>query len=174
MEMNKLNDINSKALKTNRIEVRGKTLVFDNSIYQITNISSIEVGSSTKPIPRYFWLLLVACVGALYLENSNWSLIAIFVTSGAFLIYWINRKVHGMLIRMNSGYTKIILSRDFGLLKSVATGLQAIMDDESKDGSITFNLDQRTMMDHVSGSVIALKDVAGDIVNEYKKELGEK
>lgn len=59
-EPDKVNEI-----KTSILKVRGKTLIFENSIYQIPNISSLELVdlSTVKPTPKYFlWLLIVGLI----------------------------------------------------------------------------------------------------------------
>ena len=45
---------NSNVITTDRLEVRGKTIVFDNTVMQISNISAVEVGEFEKNSLRSF------------------------------------------------------------------------------------------------------------------------
>lgn len=84
--------------------------------------------------------------------------------AGILLYMWFNYHMFGLIIRLNSGDTKLIKSQDSDFLKDVVFVLRNIMDSE-EDRSITFNLDQRTIVDNVSGSNVVLGNVGGDVVN---------
>lgn len=146
-----------------RIEVRGKTLVFDNSIYQISNISAVEVGTIKKPIPWLFWVILFFA-GVLYLTEYRVESVVALVAAAGTVYYWANQKEYGLIIRLNSGLTNLIVSSDLDFLRSIAVVLQNVMNSEA-DKSLTFNLDQRTIVDNVSGSTVVLGNTTGDIVN---------
>ena len=159
-------------LETGRIRIIGKTLVFDNSIYQIPNISSVEVGMIIKPVPWLFWVLLV--IGVLLtvpilifhdlLGDSPWGFVALGLAGLVYVIYWANRKVHGLLIRLNSGLATLIVSDELSFLKDVATVIRNVMDG-NEPKSLTLNLDKRTIIDNVSGSALVLGDSIGDVIN---------
>lgn len=154
-------------IETDKIEIRGKTLVFHNSIFQIPNITGIIAGSTTKPIPSYIWPILIVG-GILLLIDGVSRLIGFLLLAlavGLFVFYWRHRKIHGLLIVLNSGYEQLIESQDLPFLKDVATVIREIMDSESMKESITFNLDQRTIIDNVTESPIVLGNVGGNVVN---------
>jgi hypothetical protein len=77
---------------------------------------------------------------------------------------WQSDKEYGLIIRLNSGFTQLVISRDIDFLKNIATVLQSVMNSE-KEASLTFNLDQRTIVDNVSGSTVVMGNAKGDVVN---------
>lgn len=154
-----------KVIKTDRLEVRGKTLVFDNTIIQTINVSSIELGELKKAVPKFLWGLLIFG-GLLFIWDSDFIglSVVIWIIAGGLYYNMYNDKEFGLIIRLNSGFTQLIKSENQEFLKNVAIVLKNIMDGE--DGqSITFNLDQRTIVDNVSGSTIVVGNATGDIVN---------
>ena len=163
------NNDQKRDLNTARLEVRGKTLVFDNAIYQIPNISAIEVGSTTRRVPTLFWFLLVVGAGLAFVSLDGGvsplpGLVTLVAAALIFAWYWGDRKIHGLIIRLNSGFTEVIISKQLQFLKDVAIVLREIMDGE-QDRSITFNLDNRTIVDNVSDSAVIVGDAKGDVVN---------
>ena len=159
------NEGSDKVIKTERLEVRGKTLVFDNTIIQTINVSSIELGELKKALPKFIWGMLILG-GLLFIWDSDVRglSIVIWIIAGALYYNWYNDKEFGLIIRLNSGFTQLIKSENQEFLKNVAIVLKNIMDGKDEQ-SITFNLDQRTIVDNVSGSTVVVGNATGDIVN---------
>jgi hypothetical protein len=157
------NSGNKKVIRTSRIEVRGRTLVFDNFVYQIPNISVIEVGQLEKSIPLVFWLILLAAGAGLLLDYIGIFLLGL-VVAGTMLYIWRESKEYGLIIRSNSGFTHLIRSKDLDFVKDVAVVLRNIMDGEGVE-SYTINLKTHQVIDNVAGSTIVMGDSTGDIVN---------
>ncbi len=153
------------------VAIRDKAFIIANSIYQIANISTVSVAdlSTTKPIPAPFWLLLL---GGLFLffqptQELQGVGLALLIGSGYYFYrYWKSKHVSrfALSILMNAGNTLSIFSDDLPLLKSIAFGLFQVMNyDEVRN--LTFNLDNRQIVNGVSDSVVNLGQVSGDIVN---------
>ncbi len=159
------NKRNNNVITTDRLEVRGKTIVFDNTVIQISNVSAVEVGEFEKNFPQIIWWLAIGGVLIFAFVRDLWFISLILLGIAGILLYmWFNYHMFGLIIRLNSGDTKLIKSQDVDFLKDVVFVLRNIMDSE-EDRSITFNLDQRTIVDNVSGSNVVLGDVVGDVVN---------
>lgn len=154
-----------KIITTSLLEVRGKTLVFDNTILQIPNISSIEIGELKKPFPPYIWWMAGISV-FIFLFADDYAVIALILLgiAGKLAYDWYNYHVFGIIIRLNSGLATLIQSQNADFLKEVALVMKNIMDSE-QEKSITFNLDKRTIIDNVSGSTVVVGNATGDIVN---------
>lgn len=163
---------NVREIKTSLLKVRGKTLVFGNSIYQIPNLSGIEVInlSTTRSLPKYFWVIPIIGLGLL-LIGYLWSIATGVLLLGAsgywFYVYLQNRlnKSYGLRIILNAGTAPVIVANDEEFLKRVAFALYNIMNnDEFRD--MTFNIDRRKIdVKGVSGSTVVVGSVSGDIVN---------
>jgi Sec-independent protein translocase protein TatA len=159
------NKDNEKIINTARLEVRGKTLVFDNTIIQIPNISMIEIGELKTQFPHYVWLILIVGGGIYYSYlDTTWFAIIVLGIVGKIIYDWYAHHEFGLIIRLNSGLAELIQSPNAEFLKEVALILKNIMDNE-EEKSITFNLDKRTIIDNVSGSTVVLGNATGDIVN---------
>ncbi len=159
------NKSSNNVITTERLEVRGKTIVFDNTVMQIPNISVVEIGKFEKAFPQIVWFLIIGGLLIFVFARDLWFIALIFLGIAGILLYgWFNYNMFGLIIRLNSGDTKLIKSQDVDFLKDVVFVLRNIMDSE-EDRSITFNLDQRTIVDNVSGSNVVLGNVGGDVVN---------
>lgn len=161
-----------KEIEIDVLKVRGKTLVFGNSVYYIPNISKVEVYdlSTTKPIPWYFWLLLFVGFLLLFiLREAFWGIVVLAIAGVVFYIYWRKKREerYGLEITLNAGSSTVMISSYLDFLKQVALVLYNIMNEE-EDKSINFNFDQRKIVDiggNVSGSTIVAGSTVGDIVN---------
>jgi hypothetical protein len=159
------NESNDKVITTAQLEVRGKTLVFDNTILQIPNISSIEIGELKKPFPQYIFWLVGASMLTFFFADDYWVIALILLgVAGKLTNDWVTYHVFGLIIRSNSGIATLIQNKNVDFLKDVALVLKNIMDSE-EEKSVTFNLDKRTIVDNVSGSTVVLGNATGDIVN---------
>lgn len=171
-ESDQINEIRTSILK-----IRGKTLIFGNSIYQIPNISSLEVVdlSTVKPIPKYFlWLLIIGLV-LLFIPNAGLRILGVVILG---VLGWLfyrfqqnkNRSRYGLSIRLNAGTQTIIVGDNLDFLKEVMLVLYNIMNtDELR--AVNFSFDQRCIEDKsitiqkMMGSSLITGNVQGDVVN---------
>jgi len=163
-------------VKTSFLKVRGKTLIFHNSIYQIANISSLDLVdlSTTKPIPRYFmWLLLIGLI--LLFIPGNIKILGIATLGVLCLLFYKyeqnkSKTRYGMSIRLNSGTRTIIVSDDIKFLTEVMLTLNNIMN-SGEVSDIIFNFDQRQIEDksirigQMLGSNVVTGSVVGDVAS---------
>lgn len=164
-------DDKSKEIRTGTLKVRGKTLVLENSIYYIPNISVIEVGTIRRSVPLLAVLLIIA--GAFILITPRLSdfvyAVAVFVISlNAYWIYSVLANPHhGLRFITNSGASALIISEQLSFLKQVALVLHNIMNDEMVK-NINFNFDQRSIVEvgDVQSSAIVVGEVRGDLVSK--------
>jgi Family of unknown function (DUF6232) len=167
---------NFNEIQTPILKVRGKTLIFGNSIYQIANIASLDLVdlSTTKPIPRYFlWLLLIGL--ALLFIPGNIKILGIAVLG---VLGWLfyqyqqtkSRTRYGVRIGLNSGRGIIIGYNEMDFLVKMMLVLNNIMNSE-EDRAVTFNFDQRQIDDksitvgYMHGSNMVTGSVVGDVVS---------
>ena len=164
-----------KDIKTSLLKIRRKTMVFGNTIYQISNISQISVIdlSTTKSIPWYFWGFLVPILTMIligFISSSIEIIIAgLFplVIPGYILFSYIKNRYdekYGLLITLNAGSMTALVSNDEEFIKKVAVIINDVINNE-EERSITFNFDNRRV-EGVSDSAVVLGDVSGDIVNK--------
>jgi len=167
------------------VKIRDRTLIVGNSIYQISNISMIEVAdlSTEEDVPTPSIVIALILIGLLLILTSlildmasdlrfllgvlSLSLIgfAMFVNSrrekkkvnAAFALY----------VTMNSGNKASILSDDADILKQMMLVLFSVMNHKQANQQVNFNLDQRQIYD-LNGSVFSSGNVSGDIVNIVK------
>ncbi|SRR5579883_274035 len=167
-----------KEIETSILKVRGQTLIFDNSIFQISNISTIEVVdlSTVKPVPQYFLWMFLASAGLLF-SPVNYRVIGILmliVLSWLFYRYQRHKTVkkYGLGICMNSGALTVFYINDLDFLKQVVFVLHNIINtDELK--AINFNIDEQKIeldnsvkINQMLGSSIVSGSVVGDVVNQ--------
>lgn len=107
------------------LKVRGKTLIYENTIYQINNITSISLIEiqNTKTTTRSFSVLrflsavLLISIGIILLQYPNtnlqiFGLILMIIDILLLCHYRPNRtsQQYGLVIEGNSGYRNIIVS----------------------------------------------------------------
>jgi hypothetical protein len=153
------------------LRIQGRTLTIGNSIYQISNISSVSVTdvSSTKPIPVYLWV--ITAFGFLFLWFDSWMFKMMGVLGLGFAVllfyrHWESRNVARFILSvvMNAGTRVAILSDDINFLKQIVLILEDVIE-RKKDGNLTLNLDQRQIFDNITNSNVVVGAVSGDVVN---------
>lgn len=168
-----VSDARSKELDIDTLKVRGKTLIFGNSIFYIPNISRIDVHdlSIEKSLPWYFWLLLITSFLLYFVfEQALLSVVSMALMGLILYNYLKDRQFHnryGLGITLNSGSSTTMISPYLDFVKEVALVLYNIMNSE-EDKSINFHFDERKIVEiggDVSGSTVVSGHVAGDIVN---------
>lgn len=164
----------ARELKTDLVKIRGKTLVFKNTIYQISNIAAIETVSFYASIPLLailgvllaIWALtqggIVAVIGLLI---GSWSGFSLYK-------YWLRRTQYGLLILLNAGIeaSTIILSPDKDFIQQVSLVIYDIMNDEDYSRAINISFDQRqiqeiSIRETSNSTIVAGSAVRGDVVN---------
>jgi hypothetical protein len=168
----------SNEINTSIIKIRGKTLIFVNSIYQLSNISSLRLLnlSTTQAFPKYIIWLIVLGVPLIIFTPTNMKIFGIVMVAYAawqFYRYQKNkfRIRYGLKISLNSGETPIIVYSDRDFLQKIMLVLYNIMN-SNEVGAFTFNLDQRQISEDKSinignmhGSTLVAGNVNGDIVS---------
>lgn len=157
-------------IKTDVLKARENTLVFYNTIYQISNISEIRAIdlSTEKNMPRYYWVFLVVGLVLLITEQIVPSIFGVLsLAIFGYLVFRYNKtkinEKYGLYISMNSGRYTIIASKNFKFVMKVALTLQNIMNKQG--GSVNFNFENNTIneVEASSGAVIVTGEVNGDI-----------
>lgn len=153
------------------LKIRGRTLTIGNSMYQISNISSVSITdvSSTKPIPTYLWMLMAFGFLFLWMDSGMFKLMGVVgLAFAGFLFYrhWESRNVARFILSavMNAGTRVAILSDDIGFLKQIMLVLDDVIE-RRKDSNYTFHLDQRQIFDNITNSNVVVGAVSGDVVN---------
>ncbi|MCS6872493.1 MAG: DUF6232 family protein [Anaerolineae bacterium] len=175
-------DDKAKEIKTSTLKVRGKTLIFQNSVYYIPNISVVEVGRMRRSIPLLAILLVIIGAAIIFFESRSdpfsfrsssdrSTLLIIGFGIGGAGAYWIYSVLanprHGLRFVTNSGESALIVSQDVEFLKQVALVIHNIMNEEMvKD--INFNFDQRTIVEvgDMQSSAVVVGEIHGDLVNK--------
>lgn len=160
---------NQKVIKTKLLKVEGKTMIFGNTVYQISNISQISVIdlTTTKSIPWVYIALLI--IGGLITLTLELWLLVIILWGAAGALYYFSTKnrrdeKYGLQITANSGLSTVLVSDYMDFLVEVAVTLTNIMN-EKKEESVTFNFDNRQIFDSISGSTVVTGNVSGSVVN---------
>jgi Family of unknown function (DUF6232) len=165
-------------INTSIIKIRGRTLVFINSIYQISNISGIRLLdlSRVQQFPKYLVWLIIIGLALLFFSPDNIKIFGVVILAYVgwqFYLYQQNklRIRHGLKISLNSGERTIIINSDAEFLKQMMLVIYNIMND-SEPRAFTFNLDQRNIVedksiniDSMSGSNFVSGNVTGDVVS---------
>ncbi|MGB3513759.1 MAG: DUF6232 family protein [Microcoleaceae cyanobacterium] len=139
------------------LKIRGKTLIYKNTIYQISNITSISLieVENTKKRTRSFSTLrilgtvLLISIAVILLQSSNKNLqilglVLIIVDILLLCHYRPNRtsQQYGLVIEGNSGYKNIIVSSNQQWIKRVIVELWVVMNSGSeklKPSTFNFN-----------------------------------
>jgi hypothetical protein len=167
----------SNEINTSIIKVRGRTLIFVNSIYQISNIAGLRLLnlSRVQPFPKYLVWLIIIGLALLFVFPNN-----VKIFGGVMLAYAVwqfyryeqnkLRIRYGLKISLNSGEKPIITHSDAEFLKEIMLVLHNIMNDD-EPRAVTFNLDQRQIedksinIDTMFGSNFVNGNVTGDVVS---------
>ncbi|OZH53616.1 hypothetical protein AFK68_16430 [Hydrocoleum sp. CS-953] len=124
-------------IQTSIIKIRGKTLIYGNVVYQISNITSIGLVNRTtvKQTPKWYWSLpfvgfMLLLVPDIYARIFG----ALIMALGIWLLYQhhINKTSgkYGMTIYTNSGDKRTFVSRSEDFIKKVILVLYNVMNGE--------------------------------------------
>jgi hypothetical protein len=174
------NTTDTTEVKPSVLKVRGKTLIFGNVVYQIHNISSLGLVdlSTTKPIPRFFWALVLIGLVFLFVPNIQAKILGVLILA---FVAWLFYQHHqnrtteryGMTIYTNAGTKTIFVNKSEEYIKKVILTLYTVMNsDELK--AINFNfetlsIDQSNRAIQIGtniGSSVVSGHVGGDVASE--------
>jgi len=160
----------SEEVEPSVLKIRGKTLIYKNTIYQISNITSISLieVKKTQKRTRSFSILqllgsiLLIYIGIILLQSPNTN----FQTFGLLLIivdilllchYRPNKtsEQYGLVIEGNSGYKNTIVSPNKLLIQNIIVELWFVMNSGSeKLKPSTFNFNDYSINGNIVGTNI--------------------
>ena len=155
------------------IKIRGKSLIINDTIYQISNITSVRVVELHKTIP-WFWIL-VAVVGFFSLFSYFIFGAVVLAVSGAILYNWYTKWMserYGLGITTSAGSIDsiILLHNNKQFLTRAALTINNIMNTETPMNAEINIRDHRILGDvttintgDVVNSVIAGESVTGSV-----------
>ena len=167
-----MNILNSEddVIRTSTLKARGNTLIFYNTIYQISSISEIRTInlSTEKSMPQFYWLILLVGIVLAALAEPITILLGIgFLVLFGFLVFRHNKnkinEKYGLYISLNSGRSTVIASKNMGFVKKVAITLHNIMNKEAVSVNFDFSSNTINEVKASEGSVIVTGEVSGDI-----------
>ena len=167
-------------IKTDILKIRGNSLLFFNTIYQISNISEIRAidMSTEKKMPQFYWLFLIAGIILIVIQQE----VTILLGSISIIVFVsliiqhnknkINEK-YGLYISLNSGRSTIIASKSIDFVKNIAITIHNVMN--KKTGAVNFDFSTNTInevdfkeFNASNGSVVNTGNVKGDITTSVK------
>lgn len=163
-------------VKTSLIKVRGKTLIYGDSVYQIHNITSLSFVDLTteKKIPRYFFILLFIGIVLLLVPDTTARILGLLILAvdiWLFVQHQRNRisERYGMLMAVNSGEQRILVSSDKKWILEVIVELYKVMNtEELKSLNLNFDnhsIDRSINVENSVGSNFVSGEVGGDVVS---------
>jgi hypothetical protein len=149
------------------LQIRRNTLVIGNTVYPVGNISRVTVSDLRTPVPTYVWIMTGLGVFCLLIPDSR--IIGLLLVAAAGYLLYLNWKSksaadYALSIQMNSGNTAVIMSNNGDFLKTIALELYGVIE-HGRPSNATYNIDRSTRIDNITGAVVALGGVQGDIVN---------
>lgn len=183
--MNKIESKNTPTSTDSLLKIRGRTLIFGDTIFQISNIAVVGVAKIVTPFP---WASLIFLGVSLFSFYTQYQLSASsrfrtneigeygivgFVTGVIFVVWfmgWLSdSQKTGLHIITNAGEVGsiLIVSGQTEFLRQVALTLRNIMDSEYEDINATIHIHQRNItIEGVNNANIAVdSQVSGNIVN---------
>jgi hypothetical protein len=150
------------------LRIRSNTLVIGNSIYPIDNISTITFSDLRKPVPPIVWVILGVGVLCMFMGRLMAFFGFLLVAIAGYLLYlnWMSRSAadYSLTVHMNGGNNAVVLGNNGGFLKAIALELYEVIELD-KASNTTFNIDRSIKIDNITGSVVPVGGVNGDIVN---------
>lgn len=171
----------NKPIETPLLKVLNNTIVFDNTVYQIRNISTVALADLTKTyaintsVPSWYWFLVVLGLCLIF------AVIGVFILMFVAWLFWQHRnleksrtvKRYGLRISMNSQEEVILTSNSKDFVLAIVLTLHRIMNTEEAK-ALQFNFETLTIeriedrsisIEKTYGSTINSGQIAGDAVN---------
>lgn len=175
-------DQKSPLIKTSLLKVIDNTLVFDNTVYQIRNISTVALADLTEvyaintSVPSWYWFLLA--LGFILIAFYGLGILILIYVGWLFLQHRNlekSRKVekYGLSIGMNSGEGVILTSNSKDFVLAIVLALYSIMNTKEAK-ALAFNFDtlkidriedKSIKIEKSYGSAVISGQITGDVVN---------
>lgn len=180
-------------LEVDVLKVVGNSLIYSNTIYQISNITSVELSSNSERFENPFpvWVKSLLVIGVILVVvtyitrnslDTNIPFIIGILSIASFLISYIGyiqyepySELHeyGLSIVLTSGQNPVFVSDNEHFIKQIVISLyQVISDDKNRDKAIVYNFvdnnishESNFKIGSVHGSNLVGGDVSGDVVN---------
>lgn len=177
-----INPSDVKIVSASALEVKGKTLIFGNTLYQISNIAILELIDLTETyavrVPELLWIVLVIIAiftaASSFQELQRLGFLIILVIGFIFLIYPRTRvrEKYGLAIYTNAGTKTAISSSDSVFIKKAIIALYEVINSEVTNRNVYINFDNRTISENKSisigtniGSSVVSGTVGGDVAS---------
>ncbi|MDE5101914.1 MAG: DUF6232 family protein [Trichodesmium sp. St19_bin2] len=136
----------------NTLNVTNNTITLDNKVYQVRNITSV---GKYRIKPTYFFKLSFIFVGVILiavifsLVGLEWmksepdkffTFSLIIVTASGIIERFIKAKRYGITIETSAGSTKLLTSKNEGLIDEIINTIAKIMNNQDKSANYTFNV----------------------------------
>ena len=141
----------------NTLNVTNNTITLDNKVYQVRNITSV---GKYRMKPNYFFkndffrlsfifvgVILIAVIFSLVgLEwmksepDKFFTFSLIIVTASGIIERFIKAKRYGITIETSAGSTKLLTSKNEGLIDEIINTIAKIMNNQDKSANYTFNV----------------------------------
>lgn len=166
-------------IKTPLLKIVNNTIVFDNTVYQIRNISTVAFSNlkrKRKNVPQWYWFLLGLGV-ILIAVNGIGFLIVFFVV----LLFQKHNELqekrtkenYGLRIKMNSGEEVILVSEEKDFVLRVVLTIHNIMNSDQTENVIfdfqtrhIYQIEDKSIhLGNSSNSTVVSGNIDGDVVN---------
>ncbi len=166
---------NDRSRKGTILKVLDKTLIFDDIVYQISNVSRISAldrVDEINPLPWYFWVILVFWVlsgsvnGFRFFEEISFYVLLFVIFRSIvfpflkFIYITSQRQRYGVYIELSSGTSTILYGADMSFIREIVVQITDVMNSE-KDVNYTVNFDQRQIVDNLTGSTVVMGGMSG-------------
>jgi hypothetical protein len=175
-------DKKNPLIKTSLLKVIDNTLVFDNTVYQIGNISTVALADLTEvyaintSVPSWYWFLLA--LGFILIAFYGLGILILIYVGWLFLQHRNLEKSrtvekYGLSIGMNSGEGVILTSNSKDFVLAIVLALYSIMNTKEAK-ALAFNFDtlkidriedKSIKIEKSYGSAVISGQITGDVVN---------
>jgi hypothetical protein len=175
-------DKKNPLIKTSLLKVIDNTLVFDNTVYQIRNISTVALADLTEvyaintSVPSWYWFLLA--LGFILIAFYGLGILILIYVGWLFLQHRNLEKSrtvekYGLSIGMNSGEGVILTSNSKDFVLAIVLALYSIMNTKEAK-ALAFNFDtlkidriedKSIKIEKSYGSAVISGQITGDVVN---------
>ncbi len=195
-------DHKSEEINVDIVKIEGNAMLFNNTVYQISNISSfyfVDYKITHKhdfPYLIFFLIAVSVICGAMLYGMKNDISIVVQVASEIRLKKWVYfaglivpvlitlgiladyksetyTYKHGLGVMLNSGYQNVFLSKNKEFIKELVGKLYSVLaTDEDKKILINFK-DESINIENVSNSNVIAGDAKGNVYNNMRDSRNE-
>ena len=163
----------AKEVQANVLKAHGNVLEFNDTVYQISNMSAVEIVSFSAAFPSSAVLGLLFALSLITVGYpvrymgffiGIWSLVSLF--------RWLmKRQEYGLLLLLNAGAgaSTVIRSHDYNFLRGVLHALRDIMNGNTRTGMIAY-FDQRKVSNFKN--IKNLNYNGGDVPGNLHQNIG--